>query len=193
MKAKVIVHYVVEAVVDFTYGRLRNECAIAALPYIAKALEKAVLANYEGDAAHVIVFQRDAHEATEEEFLLSNEGKKFPAFHCPKDDPGMEVVPVLKPFENFAFRTSPVDKPYIFDPVTVRTLEDVHADYGHIDEIHFYGFLTGMCVTGAAIQARANFQDAEIYVHARGTADVDGALHEAALALMERNFINIVR
>ena len=187
---KVIVHYVVEAVVDFTYGRLRNEYAIEALPYIANRLDLASH-NLDQSIRDVIVFQRDAHEATEEAFFESNEGRRFPHFHCPVGDPGMEIVDELKQFEQFAHHTSPVDKPYIFDPVTVLTLLAISEEYGGIDEIHFYGFLTGMCVTGAAIQARANFQSADIYVHARGTADISPELHRSALDLLERNFIFI--
>ena len=212
---KIVVHYVVEAVVDFTYGRLRNPAAIDALPYIVERLKEAVARNatnginapaitIEVDKeVHVFMFQRDRHPADESDFLKTPEGEKFPFFHCPEGDPGMEVVDELKVFNKYTHRSSPADKPYIFDPITIEAIQDIEVDYGQIDEIHFYGFLTGMCLLGAAILARAFFQEAEIFVHSSGTADCDrldfrGNLRtgaewkEMALTVLGGNFINIV-
>lgn len=216
---KVIVHYIVEAVYDFTYGRLRNEHAIAALPYIAERLEgifgetlekilyspssvKRPMATVAADSdTHILIFQRDKHPSTPEAYLATPEGKKFPHFHSPEGDPGMGIVPELKPFEKCAFAI--VDKSCITDPASVRALEAAEAHCGPIDEIHIYGFLAGMCVTGFAIQARANFHYAEIFVHSRGIADCDrpdyhGNMRaaqenkELALLVLGGNFINIV-
>lgn len=187
---KVVVSYVVGAVVDLTYGRLRNEYAIETLPYIAHRLDLAAH-NMDKTTQQVIVFQKNIQEKTEEKYLESSMGRRFPHFHCPLGDPGMEVVDELKRYEQYAYTDSPTDKSFVFDPVTVQTLQGVESDIGKIEEVHFFGFLTGRDVTGAAIQTRANFQEAEIYVHARGTADEEPALHAAALDLLERNYIFI--
>ena len=189
MAKRIIVHYVVEAVHDFVYGRLRNEQAIIAVKYIRETLER-VAKNDDPNATHVIVFQRDKHPSTEEEYLQTAEGKEFPYFHCPEGDPGMEVVSDLEHLQEHAFDI--VDKPYIFDPATVCTLWAIEATYGHIDEVIFYGFLTEMCVLGAAVQARANFHDAEIKVDALGTAGLTPERHQQGLDVMGYNFIRVI-
>jgi len=198
------VWYFVEVVNDFVDGRLGiNKHAMRAVVHMVSCLEallalpgaKVVETNWGAiieteDRIYAIIFQLDEHAATEEEYLASNEGKYFPYPHSLTGDPGMESVDEMQPFKKCAYIV--VTKPFIFDPITVKTLKDVVKRIGKIVKIRFFGFLTSMCVLGAAVMARANFQDAEIVIDAKGTADTSTLAHGTALEILERNFMTII-
>jgi len=200
------VWYFSDVQVDFINGRLGiNKHAIKAVLHMvgqlkillalpgARVIETSwgtIIEIEDRDRIYVIVFQLDEHAATKKKYLTSNEGKYFPYFHCPTGDSGMELVDELQPFKKYAYCI--VTKPFIFDPITVHALKDIEDHVGRIVKIRIFGLLTSMCVLGVAVLARAYFQDAEIVIDAKGTADTSTLAHGIALETLERNFMTII-
>ena len=215
MAKKIIVHYLCGIVRDYFttktadggeyVGRLSNDYSNKIIYYIVRALEAAMADNAAADEAlkeeihhfftcsdllfwgdedktHVIVLEREEHPATEKEYLATPEGRIFPTIHAPAGDIGSEIIPQLVPFIPFS---RVITRAYPYDLVTAEILKEIEADYGRVDQINFYGTPTSPVVAGAAILARAHFQEVEIIVHAKGTAEKSSAAQRSALNEIE--------
>ena len=90
MKTK---HIAIDAQNDFTYGALRNDDAINAIPNIRKELDKAVAAGDE------IFFTMDTHH---KDYMQTLEGQNLPVPHCIMGTEGREIVNELLPYTDKA-------------------------------------------------------------------------------------------
>ncbi|MCR4830343.1 MAG: cysteine hydrolase [Pseudobutyrivibrio sp.] len=162
---------------DFTTGALRNEDAIAVIPYIKKKLKQA---TENGD---VIIFTRDMHQ---DDYMNTIEGKHLPVPHCIKGSKGFEIVDELKPY---------VDENYLFDKETFgsKALCDFFADYAYeIESIEFVGVCTDICVISNVMLTKAARPNTRIIVDAAGCAGVTKESHNTALQAMKACHIEVI-
>lgn len=149
---------------DFCTGSLKNDAAVAIIPYIQEKLEEA---RKNGDS---IVFTKDSHESN---YLETLEGKNLPVEHCIINTPGWEIVDELKPLAN--------------EKVIVKR----HFGYdgwSHVikpgDEVVLCGTCTAICVASAALMIKA-INEVKVTVLKDGCACISEESHNAALKVME--------
>lgn len=185
MSRRVLV--VVDMQNDFCTGSLKNNAAVAVIPFIKEKIEEF---RKEGSP---VIYTKDTHF---KDYLDTPEGKSIPVPHCIKDTEGWEVVDELYPTENDIIiekNDFKWDGPWsgvikeALDPccedeleLTDETLEDVIVE--------IVGVCTDICVIGNA-EAISEIPGVKTVVHAKGCAGLTPEKHEEALLKME-NFKN---
>ena len=161
---------IIDAQEDFTYGALRNEDAIAALPVITSAVEFAT------DNRMSIYYTRDTHSNVEA-YLNSQEGRKLQKPHCIYDTHGWdlcrEVLPRL------------FDSAKVIDKYSFGTFEWSRCiELNVVDEIWMCGFCTDICVSANFQIIKAAFSETPIVIIEDACAGTTPGMHEAALEVM---------
>lgn len=184
--AKVLI--IVDGQHDFTYGALRNEDAIKAIPNIVKKINE-----FDGD---YILLTMDTHD---ENYLESNEGKMLPVVHCVKDTEGWKIEKEIQTAvcraegRNDKNRVIYFEKPTFGSTVLADFLDlELLEKYDHLD-IEYVGFCTDICVVSNVLMDKAFLYDkADITVDASCCAGVTPEKHKAALETMKSCQINVI-
>lgn len=150
---------------DFTTGSLGSSHAAAIIPNVVQKVK-----SFDG---HVI-FTRDTHD---QNYLLTQEGRKLPVVHCIKDTDGWQVCDELKPFVNHV-----VDKITFGSVDLPQILKEAGAP---IEEIELCGLCTDICVISNAMILKAAFPEVKITVDASCCAGVTMESHTTALNAMK--------
>ena len=159
------VFLIVDAQFDFTYGALRNEDAIKALPTIKE------IVNYAEEREQKLVYTMDTHSA---DYLETQEGKNLPISHCISGTKGWLLCPEARPGSEAAF---------VYKP-TFGSL-DLYSEMGvNVDKIVMCGFCTDICVSANFQIVKALYPEAEVYVISDACAGVTPDTHEAALKVI---------
>lgn len=167
---------VVDMQVDFTFGALKNEEAIAIIPAVKEKIEW-----FNGE----VIFTLDTHT---EDYLQTQEGKKLPVEHCIKGTAGHRLVSTLEPYAENA----KVYEKETFGSVTLA--EDLAKEHEKlpIDEITLCGVCTDICVISNAMLIKAALPEVRVKVDSKCCAGVTPQSHSTALDAMRACQIEVV-
>lgn len=178
MKNKFLV--VIDMQNDFCTGALKNDDAVAVIPFI-----KAQIENARKNGAQII-YTRDTHGS---DYMETSEGKHLPVPHCIRDTKGWEIVDELAPKGNVL----------VYNPGVPVKLDADNADiiinkthFGFDDwkrfipedsEVTIVGTCTDICVVSNSLTMKA-IEGVEVTVLAEGCAGLTKEKHEHALDVM---------
>lgn len=163
---------VVDAQVDFVTGALPNPAAVAAVPKIKEAAEKALADGYE------LIFTLDTHH---ENYMDTGEGKHLPVSHCIEGTDGWRIVPELNDLANKA----------ILLPKDHFGSENWREYISEGDEVMMCGFVSSICVVSNALAIKA-IEGVEVTILKDCCAGLTPEDHEAAMTVMKCCQCNIV-
>ena len=178
---------------DFVHGVLGSEAAQSAEREILK-----LLPEYKGED-NLIIFTKDTHSI---DYLKTNEGKHLPVEHCIYDTEGWCITKPLAS-EVMAPGYCLCEMPW-YDISNGRLEKDTFGSFDlsaalsaidrdkKIDEIHFVGVCTDICVVSNVLILKAVMPETEIKVIAKGCAGTSEEAHKAALTTMKSCHITIV-
>lgn len=167
---------------DFVTGTLANPAAKAIIPNIINKLK-------EKDYTYLI-FTRDTHQ---KDYLKTQEGKNLPVEHCIEGTEGWEIVPELLEFAKDAII---VDKPSFGFNGWDKVLNEHFADENMFpedfpNEIELIGTCTSICVASNATILKSIYPEILISVDSSCCACLNEDTHNAALAVMKTQQINV--
>lgn len=179
MKDKFLV--VIDMQNDFCTGALKNDDAVAVIPFIKAQIEHA---RKNGTK---IIFTRDTHGSN---YMETIEGKYLPVPHCIRDTKGWKIVDELTPKGNVL----------VYNPGVPAKLSDAVLDATIINKTHFgfdewkkfipedsevtmVGTCTDICVVSNALAIKA-IEGVEVTILAEGCAGLTKEKHEHALDVM---------
>lgn len=161
---------VVDMQKDFVDGALGTAEAVAIVPKVAEKIRQ-----FEG----TVFVTYDTHD---ENYLMSNEGRKLPVAHCIKGTPGWELnADVAAALEGK--RYTAVEKP-TFGSVELPELVESAVGPGMFT-VELVGLCTDICVVSNALLLKAYFPEMQIFVDADCCAGVTPESHAAALTTMK--------
>ena len=141
------------------------------------------------DRGDHIIFTQDTHG---NDYLASLEGKKLPVPHCIDGTHGWELVPALSALYDGGKHIVALQKPTFGCPRLPIAVKEVRDDCGGLDEIVLCGGCSSICLLANAVLLRAAFPNTPITVKANLCFDIDEASHNAALAVLKNQQIDIV-
>lgn len=167
---------VVDMQVDFTFGALKNEDAIAIIPAVKEKIER-----FGGE----VIFTLDTHT---DDYMQTQEGKKLPVPHCIKGTAGHRLVSVLEPL---------AEKARIYEKETfgcVKLALDLAEENRAepIDEITLCGICTDICVISNAMLIKAALPEVTVKVDSKLCAGVTPDSHNTALNAMKACQIEVI-
>lgn len=178
MKNKFLV--VIDMQNDFCTGALKNDDAVAVIPFIKVQIE-----NARKNGAQII-YTRDTHGS---DYMETGEGKHLPVPHCIRETKGWEIVDELAPKGNVL----------VYNPGVPVKLDADNADiiinkthFGFDDwkrfipedsEVTVVGVCTDICVVSNSLAMKA-IEGVEVTVLAEGCAGLTKEKHEHALDVM---------
>ena len=168
---------VIDAQEDFTYGALKNDEAIKALPTIHDIVEYAEKNDFK-----VIFYTQDTHYG---DYLRTQEGKNLPVEHCLANTSGWQIRKEVFP------KTKPrvVLSKYSFGYTGWPGWHDIYE----ADEIWMCGFCTDICVSANFQLLKAYYPEVPIVIIEDACAGVTPELHEAALKVMKSCQAEIIK
>ena len=178
MKDKFLV--VIDMQNDFCTGALKNDDAVAVIPFIKAQIEHARKTGTK------IIYTRDTHGS---DYMETIEGKHLPVPHCIKDTKGWEIVDELAPKGNVLVYNPGV--PVRFDANNVDIVIN-KTHFGFDDwkrfipedsEVTIVGTCTDICVSSNAL-AMKTIEGVEVTILAEGCAGLTKEKHEHALDIM---------
>lgn len=158
---------------DFCTGTLANKDAVAIIPNIKKALQKAKAEGMN------LIFTHDSHG---EDYLKTMEGIKLPFPHCIEGTEGWEIVPELA--EEATDETLYIDKKHF-------GFEGWKEFIRPGDEVTICGTCTDICVVSNALAIKM-IDNVEVNVLANCCAGLNPENHKAALTVMKACQCNII-
>lgn len=158
---------------DFVTGSLGSKDAQAIVGDMVDYLKK---------EQSPILFTLDTHG---KDYLSSYEGRHLPVAHCISGEKGHDLIPELLPF---AQKGNQLEKPTFGS----LTLQSFVKDHPSLKEVVLMGVCTDICVVSNALLVRASRPDMDIKVIARLCAGTSKDAHQAALAVMRSNQIEVV-
>jgi nicotinamidase-related amidase len=161
---------------DFVDGALRNEEAIAIVPYVKK---KILDAKENGET---ILFTMDTHG---EDYMDTEEGKNLPVPHCIRGSEGWQI---LKELEPEVYGDEIFEKETFGSTALARYFEEKKDE---IEAVEFIGVCTDICVISNVMLAKAVMPNKVITVDAAGCAGVTTQSHKTALDAMKACHIRI--
>lgn len=179
MKDKFLV--VIDMQNDFCTGALKNDDAVAVIPFIKAQIEHARKTDTK------IIYTRDTHGSN---YMETIEGKYLPVPHCIRNTKGWEIVDELAPKGNVL----------VYNPGVPAKLSDAVLDATIINKTHFgfdewkkfipedsevtmVGTCTDVCVVSNSLAIKA-IEGVEVTVLAEGCAGLTKEKHEHALDVM---------
>lgn len=178
MKNKFLV--VIDMQNDFCTGALKNDDAVAVIPFI-----KAQIENARKNGTRII-YTRDTHGS---DYMETGEGKHLPVPHCIRDTKGWEIVDELAPKGNVLIYNPGV--PVKFDTESTNIVIN-KTHFGFDDwkrfipedsEVTIVGTCTDICVVSNSLAMKA-IEGVEVTVLAEGCAGLTKEKHEHALDVM---------
>ena len=175
---------------DFCTGALKNDAAVAIIPFIKEQIEKA---RKEGTR---IIYTRDTHGS---DYMETGEGKHLPFPHCINETEGWQIVKELTPQEAIVF--APIGFVYkeIAEGKNDIIVNKRHFGFDQWDkiipggaEVTMVGTCTDICVVSNALAIKA-IEGVEVTILAKGCAGLTKEKHEHALDVMESCQCTIVR
>ena len=160
---------------DFIDGALGTEEAVKILPRVVKKIK-----GFNGQ----VFFTRDTHN---ENYLLTQEGKKLKVVHCVKNTNGWQLNPQIQEL----VRDEVFDKPTFGSIELCKRLYELHK-IDNIKTITIIGLCTDICVISNAIILKAFFPESEIIVDASCCAGVTPSTHKQALESMKMCHIDVI-
>lgn len=187
MKDKFLV--VIDMQNDFCTGALKNDDAVAVIPFI-----KAQIENARKNGAKII-YTRDTHGS---DYMETGEGKHLPVPHCIRDTKGWEIVDELAP-KGIVFVYNPgVPIKSTMDNVDI-IINKTHFGFDkwkkfipENSEVTMMGVCTDICVVSNALAIKA-IEGVEVTVLAEGCAGLTKEKHEHALDVMESCQCRVIR
>lgn len=178
MKNKFLV--VIDMQNDFCTGALKNDDAVAVIPFI-----KAQIENARKNGAQII-YTRDTHGSN---YMETSEGKHLPVPHCIRDTKGWEIVDELAPKGNVLVYNPGVpvkldaDSADIIINKTHFGFDDWKRFIPEDSEVTIVGTCTDICVVSNSLAMKA-IEGVEVTVLAEGCAGLTKEKHEHALDVM---------
>lgn len=160
---------------DFITGVLGNEACRAVVPRVVERVQEAV--NDRTD----LIFSQDTHQ---ENYLLTQEGRKLPVFHCIQNTDGWKIIPEL------AETAEKKGILFIKETFGSRDIAEYIRAHGY-EEVELIGVCTDICVISNAMTIKAFVPEAEISVNAACCAGVTPQSHQTAIEAMRACQINI--
>ena len=157
---------------DFFTGALKNDAAVAVIPNIKEAAEKAL-----ADGAELI-FTLDTHY---KDYLKTGEGKHLPVEHCIEGTDGWKIVDEL---QDLATNAIMIPKEHFGSNLWTEYVQSG-------DEVTMCGTCTDICVVSNAL-ALKQIEGVEVNVIANACAGLSPETHKAALDVMKCCQCNIV-
>ena len=180
MKNKFLV--VIDMQNDFCTGALKNDAAVAVIPFIKAQIENA---RKNGTK---IIYTRDTHGS---DYMETVEGKHLPFPHCINESFGWQIVDELKPIDPIIWLNCEEVKAEIED-----SNRDIIVNKNHFgfdkwsylipedSEVTMVGVCTDICVVSNALAIKA-IEGVEVTVLAEGCAGLTKEKHEHALDVMD--------
>lgn len=168
---------VIDYQVDFVTGSLGFPEALEIDGGIANLVQGALAA---GDP---VLFTYDTHG---EDYLSTREGKALPIRHC---DPNSDGWRLYGKTQELVCSTCATHQLYEVRKscfgMQPRSLADLAAQLGELDEITVVGVVTNLCVLANAVLLQAQWPDAAITVDASLCRAPDPEMHAKALDILE--------
>ncbi len=163
---------------DFITGSLGSKMAEAIVDNVIEKIK-----SFDGK----IAYTRDTHY---DDYMSTREGKNLPVEHCKEGSEGWEIENRIKSLQ--LEKESPV-----FDKITFgsKRLADflLYLDkLNKIDEVHFVGLCTDICVISNAFLTQAYLPEATIVIDASCCAGVTEESHKTALTAMANCQMQII-
>lgn len=178
MKNKFLV--VIDMQNDFCTGALKNDDAVAVIPFI-----KAQIENARKNGAQII-YTRDTHGS---DYMETGEGKHLPVPHCIRETKGWEIVDELAPKGNVIIYNPGVPVKLDADNVDI-IINKTHFGFNdwkrfipEDSEVTVVGTCTDICVVSNSLAMKA-IEGVEVTVLAEGCAGLTKEKHEHALDVM---------
>lgn len=178
MKDKFLV--VIDMQNDFCTGALKNDDAVAVIPFIKAQIEHARKTGTK------IIYTRDTHGS---DYMKTVEGKYLPVPHCIRDTKGWEIVDELAPKEDVLVYNPGVPVRFDADNVDI-VINKTHFGFDEWkkfipedSEVAMVGTCTDICVVSNALAIKA-IEGVEVTVLAEGCAGLTKEKHEHALDVM---------
>lgn len=178
MKDKFLV--VIDMQNDFCTGALKNDDAVAVIPFIKAQIEHARKTGTK------IIYTRDTHGS---DYMKTIEGKYLPVPHCIRDTKGWEIVDELAPKEDVLVYNPGVPVKFDADNVDI-IINKTHFGFDEWkkfipedSEVAMVGTCTDICVVSNALAIKA-IEGVEVTVLAEGCAGLTKEKHEHALDVM---------
>ena len=178
MKDKFLV--VIDMQNDFCTGALKNDDAVAVIPFIKAQIEHARKTGTK------VIYTRDTHGS---DYMETIEGKHLPVPHCIKDTKGWEIVDGLAPKEDVLVYNPGVPVRFDTDNVDI-IINKTHFGFDEWkkfipedSEVTMVGTCTDVCVVSNALAVKA-IEGVEVTILAEGCAGLTKEKHEHALDVM---------
>jgi len=162
---------------DFVEGSLGFPKAKELYPNILALILKAL------DQKDDIVFTRDTHDAG---YLISEEGKNLPIFHCLKGDSGWQFYGALEKISKCSQRIKVFEKDTFGSKKLAKYLME-----NQYDAIDLAGLDLSICVSANAIIAKTFNPNAHISVLLSASASGDKEAEETAIKALKRLQIDV--
>lgn len=159
---------------DFVTGSLKNEEAIKIV---------GPLKRYINEFNGTIIYTRDTHD---DNYLETNEGHHLPIKHCIIGTWGHDIIDELTP------GTSKIINKKSFGSEDLACYIEFLNMKEQVEEIHFVGVCTDICVIANAIIVKTHLLEIPIYVHKDLTAGVTIKSHNNALEAMKNLQIEVI-
>lgn len=187
MKDKFLV--VIDMQNDFCTGALKNDDAVAVIPFIKAQIEHARKTGTK------IIYTRDTHGSN---YMETIEGKYLPVPHCIRDTKGWEIVDELAPKGNVLVYNPGVPVRFDADNVDI-IINKTHFGFDEWkkfipedSEVTICGTVASICVAANASTLKS-IEGVEVNVLKDGVADLSEDMKEAALKVMEAQHCNIIK
>lgn len=188
MKDKFLV--VIDMQNDFCTGALKNDDAVAVIPFIKAQIEHARKTGTK------IIYTRDTHGS---DYMETIEGKHLPVPHCVRDTKGWEIVDELAPKGNVLVYNPGVPVKENIDNTDAVVINKTHFGFDEWkkfipedSEVTICGTVASICVTANASILKS-IEGVEVNVLKDGIADLSEDMKEAALKVMEAQHCNIIK
>lgn len=157
---------------DFITEALGSAEAVSIVPGVLDLVK-----NFDG----AVIFTRDTHN---EDYLLTQEGKKLPVPHCIKGTHGWQICDALLPHAQ-----NVVDKPTFGSAELISRISEMTDN---VESVTLVGLCTDICVISNAMLVKAGFPEARVAIISDCCAGVTPASHKTALEAMKAVQIEIL-
>lgn len=167
---------------DFCTGTLRNDDAVAVIPFIKDQI------NHARENGIRVIYTRDTHGS---DYMETTEGKHLPFPHCIRETKGWEIVDELAPKGNVIIYNSGVpvnlDVGNNIDIIINKThfgFDEWKKFIPEGSEVTMVGVCTDICVASNALAIKT-IEGVEVTILAEGCAGLTKEKHEHALDVMD--------
>ena len=174
---------------DFCTGALKNDDAVAVIPFIKAQIEHA----HENGIR--VIYTRDTHGS---DYMETGEGKHLPVPHCIRDTKGWEIVDELAPKGHVLVYNTGVPIKFTTDNGDI-IINKTHFGFDEWkkfipenSEVTIIGTCTDICVSSNALAIKA-IEGVEVTILAEGCAGLTKEKHEHALDVMESCQCRVIR